>query len=129
MGLVAELLTSTAGARIGGASGWSIAGGVTAAALSYTWTVGAHSNGTAPAGSGYTVRGQSLLNPAKSDRSDAPKPAGRSPEQVCTGWFSAARNYARNGMTDDARRCLNNIVSGYPGTDWAAKAAAELARL
>ena len=33
VGLVAELLTSTAGARIGGASGWSIAGGVTAGVL------------------------------------------------------------------------------------------------
>ena len=33
VGLGAELLTSTAGARIGGASGWSIAGGVAAGVL------------------------------------------------------------------------------------------------
>jgi hypothetical protein len=33
VGLVAELFTSTAGARIGGASGWSIAGGVAAGVL------------------------------------------------------------------------------------------------
>lgn len=33
VGLVAELLTSTAGARIGGASGWSIAGGIAAGVL------------------------------------------------------------------------------------------------
>jgi DNA-binding beta-propeller fold protein YncE len=59
----------------------------------------------------------------------APARSRRSPAQVCTGWFSAARNYRRIGMKQDARRCLNNIVKSYPDTEWAAKAKTELAEL
>jgi len=54
---------------------------------------------------------------------------GRSPKQVCTGWFSAASNYKRIGMKTDARRCLNNIIKTYPSTEWAVRARAELAKL
>jgi sugar lactone lactonase YvrE len=71
--------------------------------------------------------------PEKSEISRAAKLASarstRSPKQVCTGWFSAARNYKRIGMKKDARRCLNNIVRTYPGTEWAARAKAELGEL
>jgi hypothetical protein len=68
-----------------------------------------------------------------SKKSDAPrpkaKPTVRSPQQVCTGWFSAAKNYRKVGMLADARRCLSKIVKTYPETDWARKARIELARL
>ncbi len=57
------------------------------------------------------------------------KTAARSPEQVCTGWFSAASNYRKVGMKEDARRCLSNIVRAYPDTEWAARARAEMSRL
>jgi hypothetical protein len=49
-----------------------IAMGVNAAAGAYSWTVGKHSAGTAPAGTGYTVRVQAQLNPGTFDVSDAP---------------------------------------------------------
>jgi DNA-binding beta-propeller fold protein YncE len=73
----------------------------------------------------------------RSDKSEHSKPravrgpqsALRSPERVCTGWFSAARNYRRVGMKKDARRCLNNIIKDYPNTQWATKARQELSRL
>ncbi len=48
-----------------------IASSVSAAAGSYTWTVGRHSNGTARAGAGYAIRIQSILYPKKFDMSDA----------------------------------------------------------
>jgi hypothetical protein len=68
-----------------------------------------------------------------SEKSDAGrlvnKPLVRSPKQVCTGWFSAARNYRRIGMKRDARRCLNNIVRDYPDTQWAERARSELRKL
>jgi hypothetical protein len=74
-----------------------------------------------------------------SDRSEAfevprtskptPTRPTRSPEQICTGWFSAAKNYRRIGMKADAKRCLGNIVRNYPDTKWAARARQELARL
>ncbi|MHC4917701.1 MAG: tetratricopeptide repeat protein, partial [Planctomycetota bacterium] len=81
---------------------------------------------------------------AKSDRSDpsdrsdtvrpqAPKVTGkaraRSPESVCRGWLSMARNYRNAGMPDSARKYLNRIIARYPGTQWAAKARSELAQL
>jgi hypothetical protein len=82
----------------------------------------------------------------KSDRSDvsdkleASKPAPkrsfrtphsavRTPEQVCTGWFSAARNYRRVGMKGDARRCLKKIISSYPDSEWALQARSQLRKL
>ena len=55
--------------------------------------------------------------------------SSRSPAQVCTGWFSAARNYKKVGMKADARRCLGNIVREFPGTAWARRARQELERL
>ena len=58
----------------------------------------------------------------------APRRA-RTPQQICTGWFSAARNYTRAGMKSDARRCLNNIVKAYPDSEWARQARAELSKL
>jgi hypothetical protein len=67
--------------------------------------------------------------PDKSDRSDAPKPAARSAEQVCRSWLSMARNYRNAGLVAEARRCLNNVIREYPGTDWAARARNELAGL
>jgi hypothetical protein len=57
------------------------------------------------------------------------KPAVRSPEKVCTGWFSAARNYSKVGMKKDAKRCLNNIIKAYPKSEWAARARREIAAL
>ncbi len=63
----------------------------------------------------------------------APAPArkapARTPKQVCTGWFSAARNYRRVGMLADARRCLKNIISTYPKSEWARQARSELGKL
>ncbi len=53
----------------------------------------------------------------------------RTPKQVCTGWFSAARNYRSAGMLADARRCLKKITAGYPESEWARKARQELAQL
>jgi hypothetical protein len=53
----------------------------------------------------------------------------RTPKQVCTGWFSSARNYRKVGMLADARRCLNNIVKTYPDTEWAVRARQELSSL
>jgi hypothetical protein len=50
----------------------AIALNVSAAAGSCSWTVGRHSNGTAPAGSGYSIRVQSLPYPGIYDLSDAP---------------------------------------------------------
>jgi sugar lactone lactonase YvrE len=81
---------------------------------------------------------------AKSDKSDAsdrpgetqasaPKAAGesrvRTPDSVCRGWLSMARNYRNAGMHDSARKYLNRVIAKYPGTEWAEKARAELARL
>ena len=57
------------------------------------------------------------------------KPAARSPEKVCTGWFSAARNYSKVGMKKDAKRCLNRIINAYPESKWAARARREIAAL
>jgi hypothetical protein len=48
-----------------------IAMGINAAAGSYLWKVGKHSAGTAPVGSGYTVRVLMQLDPSKFDTSDA----------------------------------------------------------
>jgi len=59
----------------------------------------------------------------------SPKSAIRNPEQVCTGWFSSARNYKRIGMLADARRCLMNVIKTYPKTEWAARARRELGSL
>ena len=53
----------------------------------------------------------------------------RTPGQICTGWFSAARNYKSAGMLADARRCLRNITRDYPKSEWARKARQELAKL
>jgi hypothetical protein len=49
-----------------------IAKDIRAAAGTYSWTVGKHSAGTAPAGSGYSVRVQSQADAKKFDISDAP---------------------------------------------------------
>ncbi|MHC4916689.1 MAG: tetratricopeptide repeat protein, partial [Planctomycetota bacterium] len=66
----------------------------------------------------------------RSDLSDVPlppsKPRVRTPQQVCTGWFSSAMTYKRAGLKSSAKRCLNNIIKAYPGTDWAARARREL---
>jgi hypothetical protein len=65
----------------------------------------------------------------KSEKSEARKLSKRSAKQVCTGWFSSARNYKRIGMKKDARRCLNNIIKAYPDSEWAAQAKSELSSL
>jgi hypothetical protein len=90
---------------------------------------GASAPPAAPLVAAAPMKSDSSDRSEKSDRSDSPKAAGRSPEQVCTGWLSSARNYARIGMTADAQRCLNNVIRDYPGTDWAAQARQELAKL
>jgi hypothetical protein len=65
----------------------------------------------------------------------APRPGSqakrstRTPKQVCTGLFSAARNYRKVGMKKDARRCITKIISQFPGTEWARRAGEELRRL
>ena len=61
-----KLLLFRRGVKLG-----TIAASVPAAAGSYSWVVGRHSNGTAPAGGGYTVRVQSLLDGTRRDDSDA----------------------------------------------------------
>jgi hypothetical protein len=61
--------------------------------------------------------------------SPPPAAAGRSPEQVCAGWFSSANTYRSAGLKDEARRCLNNILRDYPGTTQAARAREEIAKL
>jgi hypothetical protein len=66
-------------------------------------------------------------HPIQNPRSKIQNRKGRSPEQICTGWFSAARNYRKVGMKKDARRCLKNIISKYPDSEWAARARGELA--
>jgi DNA-binding beta-propeller fold protein YncE len=92
-----------------------------------------------------SVSGASAAASDRSDKSDAPKPAAtsslrtpqsairtkkvRTPRQVCTGWFSSARNYRKVGMLADARRCLSNIVKTYPDTEWAVRARRELSSL
>ncbi len=92
-----------------------------------------------PAGEGKTSRAE-VKTPAPRKTAAAGKPAasvpapaarkpGRTPKQVCAGWFSAARNYKKVGMLGDARRCLNNIIKTYPRTEWARRARGELARL
>jgi hypothetical protein len=48
-----------------------IAGGVSAGAGSYSWTVGKFGGGTVPAGSGFKIRIRSTLDPNKFDDSDA----------------------------------------------------------
>jgi hypothetical protein len=58
-----------------------------------------------------------------------PRPRRRTPEQVCTGWFSAVRNYRSIGKKADARRCLNEIIKAYPGSKWAARARREIREL
>jgi Right handed beta helix region len=58
-----------------------------------------------------------------------PKPIKRTPEQICRGYYSSARNYKNVGMKKDARRCLNIIINKYSDTAWASKARAMLAEL
>jgi hypothetical protein len=74
-----------------------------------------------------------VVTPASSKPEPQParvaRPTARSPEKICTGWFSAARNYSRIGMRKDARRCLNNIIKAYPDSEWAARARREIAAL
>jgi hypothetical protein len=53
----------------------------------------------------------------------------RTPDQICRGYWSSARNYRNVGMKKDARRCLNIIISKYPDSDWASRARAMLAEL
>jgi len=71
----------------------------------------------------------------RSDKSGTSKPKaaagrpGRTAQQICIGWLSSARNYKKVGMKADARRCLNNIITKFPDTKWAAQARRELARL
>jgi S1-C subfamily serine protease len=55
-----------------------------------------------------------------------PSSDGRSPDQVCAGWFSMAENLRRNGMNDKAKEYLNKIITTYPNSDWARKAKAVL---
>jgi hypothetical protein len=59
----------------------------------------------------------------------APRTPTRTTEQVCTGWFSSAKNYRNVGLLADAKRCLRKIISAYPDTAWAARARQELKRL
>jgi len=72
-------------------------------------------------------------SPKKAAAAPTPAPARkaptRTPKQVCTGWFSAARNYKRVGMLADARRCLRNIISTYPKSEWAERARNQLRKL
>ncbi|HOX08694.1 MAG TPA: right-handed parallel beta-helix repeat-containing protein [Planctomycetota bacterium] len=56
----------------------------------------------------------------------SPPPPVRTPEQICQGWLSMARNYKNAGMTEEAVRCLNKIIQGYPDSQWAAQAKEEL---
>jgi hypothetical protein len=81
----------------------------------------------------YRHRKAAVRTSDKSDMSDSPKPVTRSPirtpKQVCTGWFSSARNYKKVGMLADARRCLKNVIKTYPKTEWAARARHKLSRL
>ncbi len=48
-----------------------VAGGVSAGAGSYSWTVGKYGGGTVPAGSGFKIRVRSTLDSTKFDDSDA----------------------------------------------------------
>ncbi|HEX7502933.1 MAG TPA: hypothetical protein VF451_05900, partial [Acidobacteriota bacterium] len=56
-----------------------IAKDIRATAGTYSWTVGKHSAGTAPAGSGYSIRVQSQTDAKKFDLSDAPFAIERAP--------------------------------------------------
>ncbi len=63
---------------------------------------------------------------AKPAEAAASKRRERTPDQICTGWFSAARNYKNVGMKSDARRCLGNIIKAFPDSKWAAQARSEM---
>jgi hypothetical protein len=51
-----------------------------------------------------------------------PEPIVRTPEQICQGWYSMARNYKNAGIKAEAIRCLKSIISEYPDSKWAADA-------
>jgi hypothetical protein len=93
--------------------------------------------GAAPAKAGAAVQQAPAAAPAADKPAalsptavaSAPAPVVRTPEQVCAGWFSSAKTYRSAGLTAEARRCLNNIVRDYPGTEHAARAQEEMGRL
>jgi hypothetical protein len=58
-----------------------------------------------------------------------PEPFEWTPEAVCQGWYSMARNYKNAGIVKEARRCLKNIINEYPDSKWAAKARTMLKQL
>jgi hypothetical protein len=98
---------------------------------------GAKESSVRPAAPNPAVANSRPAAPKKAAPVAAPAPAKkaptaarkRTPEQVCTGWFSAARNYRNAGMLADARRCLGNVIRDYPETEWAQEARQELAKL
>jgi len=53
----------------------------------------------------------------------------RTPDEVCRGWLSLARSYARAGRKDKAREYLQKIIEEYPESEYTAQARKELAKL
>jgi tetratricopeptide (TPR) repeat protein len=48
--------------------------------------------------------------------------AAKAAEADCTKWLKTARNYAANGMVDQARLLFRKVIDNYPDTEYAAEA-------